>query len=91
MSRLFPQVLHTEKETSRGRIRTIAAVIETETPLHCIVRRPKLSNDFSLESKAYPEFVSTEISTSHGGPHLVWQTFFVEEYAGTTVSGRRDI
>ena len=44
-------------ETSGERKRTIAAVKETEKPQHCIVKRPKLSNDVSLESKGYPEFM----------------------------------
>ena len=44
-------------ETSRERKRTIAAVKETEKPLHCIVKRPKLSNDVSLEIKGYLEFM----------------------------------
>ena len=57
VSRRFPQVLHTEKERSRKRKRTIAAVKETEKPQHCIVKRPKLTNDVSLETKAYPEFM----------------------------------
>ena len=34
VSRLFPQVLHTGKETSRRRKRTTAAVKETEKPQH---------------------------------------------------------
>ena len=39
VSRLFHQVLHAEKETSRERKRTIAAVKETEKPPHYIVKR----------------------------------------------------
>ena len=57
VSRRFPQVLHTGKERSRERKRTIAAVKETEKPQHCIVKRPKLSNDVSLEIKGYLEFM----------------------------------
>ena len=49
VSRRFTQLLHTEKERSRERKRTIAAVKETEKPQHCIVKRPKLTNDVSLE------------------------------------------
>ena len=55
VSRRFPHVLHTEKERSRERKRTIAAVKETEKPQHCIDKRPKLTNDVSLKTKAYPE------------------------------------
>ena len=40
VSRLFPRVLHTEKERSRERKRTIAGVKETEKPHHFIVNRP---------------------------------------------------
>ena len=57
VSRRFTQLLHTENERSRERKRTIAAVKETEKPQHCIVKRPKLTNDVSLETKAYPEFM----------------------------------
>ena len=56
-SRRLPQVLHTEKERSRERKRTIAAVKETEKPQHCIVKRPKFTDDVSLETKSYPEFM----------------------------------
>ena len=55
VSRCFPHVLHTEKERSRERKRTIAAGEETEKPQHCIDKRPKLTNDVSLKTKAYPE------------------------------------
>ena len=48
VSRLFPQVLHTEKKTSREQKRTITAVKETEKPQHCIIKRPKLSKEVSL-------------------------------------------
>ena len=36
---------------------SIAAVKETKKPQHCIVKRPKLSNNVFLETKAYPEFM----------------------------------
>ena len=49
--------MHSEKERSRERKRTIAAVKETEKPQHCVVKRPKLSNDVSLEIKGYLEFM----------------------------------
>ena len=84
VSSLFSHVLHTKKETSRERKRTIAAVKETETLRHCVVKRPKLSNDVSLETKAYPEFMFRHkfallvVGTTHCG-----KTFFVEKILTT--------
>ena len=43
VSWLFPKILHTEKERSRERKRTIAAVKETEKPQHCIVKRTNIN------------------------------------------------
>ena len=103
VSRRFTQLLHTEKERSRERKRTISAVKETEKPQHCIVKRPKFTDDVSLETKAYPEF-RHKFSLLVVGPTQCGKTFFVEkipqrivfftrarnrgEYGGTTVSGR---
>ena len=53
---MFPQVLHTQKERSRERKRTVAAVKDTEKHPHWVAKRPKLINDVSVETKAYPEF-----------------------------------
>ena len=84
VSRRFPQVLHTEKERSRERKRTIAAVKETEKPQHCIVKRPKLTNDVFLESKAYPEFMFRhKFSLLVVGPTQCGKTFFVEKILTT--------
>ena len=84
VSWLFPQVLSTEKETSRERKRTIAAVKETEKPQHCIVKRPKLTNDVSLETKAYPEFMFRhKFSLLVVGPTQCGKTFFVEKILTT--------
>ena len=76
----FTQLLHTEKERSRERKRTIAAVKETEKPQHCIVKRPKFSDDVSLETKAYPEFLFRhKFSLLVVGPTQCGKTFFVEK------------
>ena len=84
VSRRFPQVLHTEKERSRERKRTIAAVKETEKPQHCIVKRPKLTNDVFLETKAYPEFMFRhKFSLLVVGPTQCGKTFFVEKILTT--------
>ena len=80
MSRIFPQVLHTQKERSRERGRTVAAVKETEKPLHCIAKRPKLTNDVSVETKAYPEFMFRhKFSLLVVGPTECGKAFFVEK------------
>ena len=80
----FPQVLHTEKERSRERKRTIAAVKETEKPQHCIVKRPKFTDDVSLETKAYPEFMFRhKFSLLVVGPTQCGKTFFVEKILTT--------
>ena len=71
-------------ETSRERKRTIAAVKETEKPQHCIVKRPKLTNDVSLETKAYPEFMFRhKFSLLVVGPTQCGKTFFVEKILTT--------
>ena len=84
MSRRFPQVLHTEKERGRERKRTIAAVKEMEKPQHCIGKRPKLTNDVSLETKAYPEFMFRhKFSLLVISPTQCGRTFFVEKILTT--------
>ena len=84
LHRLFPQVLHTEKKTSRERKTTIAAVKETEKPQHCIVKRPKLSNGVSKETKAYPEFMFRhKFSLLVVGPTQCGKTFFFEKILST--------
>ena len=81
---MFPQVLHTQKERSRERERTVAAVKETEKPLHCIAKRPKLTNDVSVETKAYPEFMFRhKFSLLVVGPTQCGKTFFVEKILTT--------
>ena len=84
VSRRFTQLLHTEKERSRERKRTIAAVKETEKPQHCIVKRPKFTDDVSLETKAYPEFMFRhKFSLLVVGPTQCGKTFFVEKILTT--------
>ena len=78
VSRMFPQVLHTQKERSRERKRTVAAVKETEKPPHCIAKRHKWTNDVSVETKAYPEFMFRhKFSLLVVGPTECGKTFFV--------------
>ena len=81
---MFPQVLHTQKERSRERKRTVAAVKDTEKHPHCIAKKPKLTNDVSVETKAYPEFTFRQ-KFSHlvVGPTESGKTFFVEKILTT--------
>ena len=84
VSWLSPQVLPTEKETSREQKRTIAAVKETEKPQHCILKRPKLTNDVSLETKAYPEFMFRhKFSLLVVGPTQCGKTFSLKKIPTT--------
>ena len=84
VSRRFTQLLHTEKERSRERKRTIAAVKEMEKTQHCIVKRPKFTDDVSLETKAYPEFMFRhKFSLLVVGPTQCGKTFFVKKILTT--------
>ena len=81
---MFPQVLHTQKERRRERERTVAAVKETEKPLHCIAKRPKLTNDVSVETKAYPEFIFRhKFSLLVVSPTECGKTFFFKKILTT--------
>ena len=81
---MFPQVLHTQKERSRERKRTVAAVKDTEKHPHCVAKRPKLINDVSVETKAYPEFTFRhKFSLLVVGPTESGKTFFVEKILTT--------
>ena len=79
--RLFPQVLHKKRKQVENEKRTIAGVKETEKPQHCIFQMPKLSNDVSLETKAYPEFYMFrhKFSLLVVGPTQCGKTFFFEK------------
>ena len=90
---MFPQVLHTQKERNRERKRTVAAVKETEKPPHCIAKRPKLTNDVSVETKAYPEYLFRHKFSLLVVGLTEWIVLFTRarnlgEYGGTTVRGR---
>ena len=81
---MFPQVLHTQKEWSRERKRTVALVKDTEKHPHCVAKRPELINDVSVETKAYPEFTSRhKFSLLVVGPTESGKTFFVENILTT--------
>ena len=80
---MFPKVLHKQKE-SRERKRTVAAVKGKEKPLHCITKRPKLTNDVCVETKAHPEFMFRhKFSLLVVGPTERGKTFFVEKILTT--------
>ena len=56
----------------------------TEKPSHCIAKRPKLTNDVSVETKAYPEFMFRhKFSLLVVGPTQCGKTFFVEKILTT--------
>ena len=84
VSRMFLQVLHTQRERSREEKLTVAAVKETENPPHCITKRPKLTNDVSVETKAYPEFMfRNKFLLLVVCPTECGKTFFVEKFLTT--------